>query len=35
MPKVAEELGPLDVKRLAHPGGKGNAMIAVGGVAGA
>ena len=34
MPKVAEELGPLDVKRLTHPGGKGNAMIAVGGVAG-
>lgn len=34
MPKVAQELGPLDVKRLAYPGGKGNAMIAVGGVAG-
>ena len=34
MPKVAEELGPLDVKRLTHPGGKGNAMIAVGGVSG-
>jgi hypothetical protein len=34
MPKVAQELGPLDVKRLTHPGGKGNAMIAVGGVAG-
>ncbi len=34
MPKVAAELGPLDVKRLAHPGGKGNAMVSVGGVAG-
>ncbi|WP_434614711.1 tyrosine-type recombinase/integrase [Tabrizicola sp. M-4] len=34
MPKVAAELGPLDVKRLAHPGGKGNAMFAVGGVSG-
>ena len=34
MPKVAEELGPLDVKRLTHPGGKSNAMFAVGGVAG-
>ncbi|MEZ5755693.1 MAG: integrase arm-type DNA-binding domain-containing protein [Paracoccaceae bacterium] len=34
MPKVAEELGALDVKRLTHPGGKGNAMIAVGGVSG-
>ncbi|MCF1710277.1 integrase arm-type DNA-binding domain-containing protein [Tabrizicola sp. J26] len=34
MPKLAAELGPLDVKRLAHPGGKGNAMVAVGGVAG-
>ena len=34
MPKVAAELGPLDVKRLAHPGGKGNAMVPVGGVAG-
>lgn len=34
MPKVAKELGPLDVKRLAHAGGKGNAMVAVGGVAG-
>ncbi len=34
MPKVAEELGPLDVKRLAHAGGKSNAMVAVGGVAG-
>jgi integrase len=34
MPKVAAELGPLDIKRLAHTGGKGNAMVAVGGVAG-
>lgn len=34
MPKVAEELGPLDVKRLTHAGGKSNAMVAVGGVAG-
>jgi integrase len=34
MPKVAAELGPLDVKRLAHTGGRGNAMVAVGGVAG-
>lgn len=34
MPKVAAELGPLDVKRLAHPGGKGNAMVPAGGVAG-
>jgi integrase len=34
MPKVAAELGPLDVKRLSHPGGKGNAMVTVGGVAG-
>lgn len=34
MPKVAKELGPLDVKRLVHAGGKGNAMVAVGGVAG-
>jgi integrase len=34
MPKVAPELGPLEVKRLAHPGGKGNVMVPVGGVAG-
>ncbi|MES2844872.1 MAG: integrase arm-type DNA-binding domain-containing protein [Pseudomonadota bacterium] len=34
MPIVAKELGPLDVKRLAHAGGKSNAMVAVGGVAG-
>lgn len=34
MPKVAEELGSLDVKRLTHAGGKGNALVAVGGVTG-
>ncbi len=34
MPKVATELGPVDVKRLAHPGGKGNIMVPVGGVTG-
>lgn len=34
MPVVATELGPLDIKRKRHPGGKGNVMIAVGGVAG-
>jgi len=34
MPKTARELGPLDVKRLAHPGGTGNHLAAVGGVAG-
>jgi hypothetical protein len=34
MPKAAAELGPLDVKRLAHIGGKGNVMVPVGGVAG-
>ncbi|MBY0351604.1 integrase arm-type DNA-binding domain-containing protein [Tabrizicola sp.] len=34
MPKIAQELGPLDVKRLVHGGGKGNAMVAVGGVNG-
>lgn len=34
MPKIAAELGPLHVKRLAHPGGYGNAMVPVGGVAG-
>lgn len=34
MPKVARELGPLDIKRLVHAGGKGNSMFAVGGVAG-
>lgn len=34
MPRVAKELGPLDVKRAAHAGGKGNTMLPVGGVAG-
>lgn len=34
MPKKATELGPLDVKRLKHSGGRGNEMIAIGGVAG-
>lgn len=34
MPKVAKELGPLDVKRLVHTGAKGTAFFAVGGVAG-
>lgn len=34
MPKLAKELGPLEIKRLVHVGGKGNAMVAVGGVAG-
>lgn len=34
MPKIAQELGPLDVKRLVHGGGKGKAMVAVGGVNG-
>jgi integrase len=34
MPKLAAELGPLDVKRLGHHGRKGNALHAVGGVSG-
>lgn len=34
MPKVAAELGPLDVKRLVHPGDRSNVMLPVGGVAG-
>lgn len=34
MPKRAKELGPLDVKRLEHPGGKHPIAVAVGGVAG-
>ena len=34
MPKVAEELTALDVKRLTHPGSKGNALFSVGGVTG-
>lgn len=34
MPKVAVELSALDVKRLAHPGGKRNVLFSVGGVPG-
>lgn len=34
MPKLAKELGPLEIKRLMHGGGAGNALVAVGGVAG-
>ena len=34
MPRVIEELSALDVKRLAHPGGKHNTLSAVGGVPG-
>lgn len=34
MPRVAKELGPLDIKRAAHAGGKRNTMVPVGGVAG-
>lgn len=34
MPKIAEELSALDVKRLAHPGGKRNVLFPVGGVTG-
>jgi len=34
MPKVAEELTALDVKRLAHPGGRRNVLVSVGGVPG-
>ena len=34
MPRIAEELTALDVKRLVHPGGAGNAIFSVGGVTG-
>lgn len=34
MPKIAEEFGALEVKRLAHPGGERPATFLVGGVAG-
>lgn len=34
MPKVAEELSALDVRRLVHPGGKRNVLFSVGGVPG-
>jgi hypothetical protein len=34
LPRVAKELGPLDVKRATHAGGRGNTMLSVGGVSG-
>ncbi|MCC5958446.1 MAG: integrase arm-type DNA-binding domain-containing protein [Rhodobacteraceae bacterium] len=34
MPRIAEELTALDVKRLTHPGGKRNVLFSVGGVPG-
>lgn len=34
MPRIAEELSALEVKRLAHPGGKRNVLASVGGVPG-
>ncbi|MGI3212558.1 tyrosine-type recombinase/integrase [Roseovarius tibetensis] len=34
MPKVAKELSALEVKNLAHPGGKRNVLYSVGGVSG-
>ena len=34
MPRKARELGPLDVKRLVHSGGRSDDKVAVGGVAG-
>lgn len=34
MPRIAEELSALEVKRLTHPGGRGNATFNVGGVTG-
>ena len=34
MPKKARELSAIEVKRLAHPGGDNNSMVAVGGVVG-
>jgi integrase len=34
MPRVAKELGPLDIKRATHAGGRRNTMLPVGGVAG-
>ncbi len=34
MPKVAAEMSALEVRNLSHPSGKGNALFAVGGVAG-
>ncbi len=34
MPKISSELSAIDVKRLAHPGGKRNVLFSVGGVPG-
>lgn len=34
MPRIADELSALEIKRLTHPGGRGNATITVGGVTG-
>ena len=34
MPKVAAEMSALEVRNLANPSGKGNALFAVGGVSG-
>jgi len=34
MPRIAKELGPLDIKRAAHSGGRGNDFLPVGGVPG-
>lgn len=34
MPRVAKELSALDVRRLTYPGGRRNALVAVGGVPG-
>ncbi len=34
MPKIADELSALEVKRLVHPGGNRNVLISVGGVPG-
>ncbi|WP_223428855.1 tyrosine-type recombinase/integrase [Tateyamaria pelophila] len=34
MPRIADELSALEVKRLIHPGGRGNATFSVGGVTG-
>lgn len=34
MPKMAAELSAIEIRRLKHPGGKGNHLVAVGGVSG-
>ncbi|WP_149142988.1 tyrosine-type recombinase/integrase [Gemmobacter caeruleus] len=34
MPRIAKELGPLDIKRAVHGGGRGNDFLPVGGVPG-